>query len=135
MPRSRSAPDISTLPRREREVLELLLKNGKATAVEITEQLPESPTNSAIRGTLRHLEEKGFVSREWSGPRQVWFPVTDVAKVRKSALSGLLETFFNSSRELALEAMLGIDEKSLTSEDLDRMAALIDEARSKRRRK
>lgn len=131
----RGSPDISVLPRREREVLELLLKKGKAAANEIIDELPDAPTNSAIRGTLRHLEQKGFVSREWSGPRQLWFPITDVAKARQSALKGLLQTFFNSSREQALEAMLGIDDKSLTASDLDRMAKMIDAARAKRRRK
>ena len=135
MPKSARKPNLADLPRREREVMEVLIRTAGATAAEILGELDDPPTNSAIRGTLRHLAEKGFVVHEWSGPQYVWKPVPGVSAARKPALSHVIKTFFNNSRVLALEAMLGSDANDLTDADLDRMAEVIASARATKKKR
>ena len=42
--------------RRERQVLEIVMRRGTATAREIEEDMPDAPTYSAVRSILRLLQ-------------------------------------------------------------------------------
>jgi predicted transcriptional regulator len=77
---------------------------------------------------LRLLEEKGYVSHEWDGPRYVYLP-GDPARLRRDAVRHFVETFFNDSTESAVVAVLGRTGKSLTRDELDRLGALIEQAK------
>jgi predicted transcriptional regulator len=81
---------------------------------------------------LRLLEEKGFVAHDWDGPRHTYRPTADPAQAQKSAARHLLQTFFNNSMESAVAAMLGVADRSLTSDELDRMSQLIEQARRRK---
>jgi BlaI family penicillinase repressor len=126
------ANPLGDLGRRERQIMDVLYQLGQATAEQVREALPDAPTNSAVRGMLRLLEEKGFVTHDWDGPRHTYRPTADPAQVQKSAARHLLETFFNNSMESAVAAMLGVADRQLTTEELDRMSRLIDQARRKK---
>ena len=126
------ANPLGDLGRRERQIMDILYKLGQATAEQVREALPDAPTNSAVRGMLRLLEEKGFVTHDWDGPRHTYRPTADPAQVQKSAARHLLQTFFNNSMESAVAAMLGVADRSLTAEELDRLSSLIDQARRKK---
>jgi predicted transcriptional regulator len=78
---------------------------------------------------LRLLEDKGYVRHEWDGPRYVFLPTADPAQLQRVAVRHLVETFFNDSTESAVVALLGANEKSLTSDQLDRLAKLIAQAK------
>lgn len=126
------ANPLGDLGRRERQIMDVLYKLGQATAEQVREALPDAPSNSAVRGMLRLLEEKGFVTHDWDGPRHTYRPTADPAQVQKSAARHLLQTFFNNSMESAVAAMLGVADRSLTAEELDRLSSLIEQARRKK---
>jgi len=126
------ANPLGDLGRRERQIMDVLYQQGRATAEEVREALPDPPGNSAVRGMLRLLEAKGYVTHDWDGPRHAYRPTADAAHVQKSAARHLLQTFFNNSMESAVAAMLGAADRSLTTDELDRLSQLIDQARRKK---
>lgn len=126
------AHPLGDLGRRERQIMDVLYQHGQATAAQVREALPDPPSYSAVRGMLRLLEEKGFVTHDWDGPRHAYRPTADAAMVQKSAAKHLLKTFFNNSMESAVAAMLGVADRQLTTEELDRLSDLIDDARKKK---
>src|SRR5919106_5487774 len=94
------------LSRRERQIVDILSAQGRATAAEVQAALPEPPSYSAVRAMLRILEEKGHVRHEQDGPRYIFRPTVARDNAKKSALHHLLRTFFDGSREQAISALL-----------------------------
>jgi BlaI family penicillinase repressor len=125
--------DLGKLGRRERQIMDVIVRRGRATAADVLGELPDPPTYSAVRGMLRLLEEKGFLRHEWEGPRYVYLPTADPEQIRNSAVRHLLHTFFSNSMESAVAAMLGAAEKPPTDEELKRMSKLIEAQRKKGR--
>ena len=134
-PRRPSSNSLSDLGRRERQIMDVLFRRGRATAAEVLDELHDPPSYSAVRGMLRFLENKGYVRHEWEGPRHVYRAAGDPDKVKRSAVEHLLQTFFNNSMESAVAAMLGAAGKPPSNEELDRLARLIEQARRKGGRK
>ncbi len=118
----------ANLSRRERQIMDVLYRRGRATAAEVQQEIPDAPGYSAVRAMLRVLEEKGQIHHEEEAQRYVFIPVTSRASAAKSAVSHLIRTFFDGSTERAVTALL--DEK-LTSEELERMSKLIESAKKK----
>ena len=125
--------DLGKLGRRERQIMDVIVRCGRATAAEVLDALPDPPSYSAVRGMLRLLEDKGFLRHEWEGPRYVYIPTADPDHIRNSAVRHLLHTFFSNSMESAVAAMLGAAEKPPTDEELKRMSKLIEAQRKKGR--
>ena len=94
---------LSGLSRRERQIMDILYRLGRATANDVLGELPGAPSHSTVRTQLRVLESKGHVRHEEQGLRYVYFPTTSRQAARKSALKHLVETFFEEIR-LALES-------------------------------
>ena len=107
--------------------MDVLFARGKASAAEVQQALPDPPSYSAVRALLRILEEKGHVRHEEDGPRYVFAPRLDKEKAQQSAVRHLVQTFFDGSAEQAMAALL--DTRTLSDDELNRMAHLIDEAR------
>jgi predicted transcriptional regulator len=122
-----SRPAQHSLSRRERQIMDVLFTRGKASAAEVQQALPDPPSYSAVRALLRILEEKGHVRHEEDGPRYVFAPRLDKEKAQQSAVRHLVQTFFDGSAEQAMAALL--DTRTLSHEELVRMALLIEEAR------
>jgi BlaI family transcriptional regulator, penicillinase repressor len=122
---------LEKLGSRERQIMDIIYRRGRATAAEVLEDLPDSPSNSAVRGMLRLLEEKGHLRHEYDGPRYIYIPTADTERIGKSAMRHLVQTFFDNSASTAVAAMLGMYETRLRDEDLDRLEALIAEARKR----
>jgi predicted transcriptional regulator len=121
---------LGHLGRRERQIMDVIFRRGRATVAEVLADLPDPPSYSAVRGMLALLEEKGHVTHEQDGPRYVYLPLADVDVVRRTALSDVVETFFQGSMEATVAALLG-DAKTPPSEaELDRLAQLIEDARA-----
>src|ERR687895_1469356 len=89
--------DHGALTRRERQIMDILYRRGRATANEVLEDLPGSPHYSTVRTQLRVLEEKGHVTHEEDGVRYVYMPALPRRAARKSALRHLVDTFFDGS--------------------------------------
>ena len=120
------------LSRREREMMNIIFRNGKATANEVMEEMPEAPSYSAVRATLRVLEQKGHVRHQHDGTRYVYIPTVTREKAGVSALDQLLATFFDGSAANVVATLLERKEK-LTSDELDRLSLLITDARKEGR--
>src|SRR5262245_35938495 len=117
------------LSRRERQIMDILYRRGRASAAEVMDDLPGEPSYSTVRTQLRVLEEKGHVRHEEQGLRYVYLPAVPRHAARKSALRHLVETFFDGSTEKAVAALLGGDGSRLSDAELDRLAALIVKAK------
>lgn len=120
---------MNTLSRRERQILDILYARERATAAEILESLPDPPSYSATRALLRVLEQKGHVRHEEDGPRYVFFPRVSRDRARVTALRHVLKTFFDGSAVAAATALVDGSASKLSTEDLDRLEALIERAR------
>lgn len=121
---------ISSLPRREREIFEILCSAGEATAAEVRRQMADAPSHSAVRTLLARLEAKGLVRHRADDQAYVYRSVPQPSKVRESALQQLVKTFFDGSAVSAATALLGIS-KTLKPEDLDALQRAIDEAKER----
>ena len=117
----------SELSRRERQIMDIVYRRGKATAADVLDDLPDPPTYSAVRAALRLLEEKGLLMHEMDGKRFVYLPTTPRTQARTTALRHLLKTFFNGSPEQVVNAL--IEDSQPSPDELDRLAKLIEQAR------
>jgi predicted transcriptional regulator len=119
----------TALSRRERQIMDILFKRGRATAAEVMESLPGAPGYSTVRTQLRVLEDKGHVRHEDDGVRFVYMPAVPRSAARKSALRHLVDTFFDGSAEKVVAALLGGDGSRLSAEEIERLYELIAKAR------
>jgi predicted transcriptional regulator len=119
----------ATLSRRERQIMDVLYRRGRATAAEVMQDLTGDPHSSTVRTQLRVLEDKGHVRHEEEGLRYVYIPAVPRHAARKSALRHLVDTFFDGSTEKAVAALLGREGSRLSDDELDRIAELIAKSR------
>ena len=92
------SPDATPqLSRRERQIMDVVYTQGRATVAEVRAQLADAPSYSAVRALLRILEEKGHLRHEQEGNRYVFVPTVPPERASKSALRHVLETFFDGS--------------------------------------
>jgi BlaI family transcriptional regulator, penicillinase repressor len=121
------------LSRRERQIMDVIYQQGRATAVEVMENMPNAPSYSAVRAMLRLLEDKGLVRHEQDGPRYVYLPTLSRDKARQSAMKQLLQTFFDDSAEQAVAALIDMSRAKMSDAELDRLSRLIQDARKEGR--
>ena len=121
------------LSRRERQIMDVIYQQGRATAAEVMENMPNPPSYSAVRAMLRLLEEKGYVLHEQDGPRYVYSPTLSRDKARQSAMKQMLQTFFDNSTEEAVAALIDMTRSKMTQDELDRLSLLIENARKEGR--
>jgi predicted transcriptional regulator len=119
-----------SLSRRERQIMDVLIARGRASATEIQAAIPDPPGYSAVRATLRIMEEKGHIRHEQQGASYVYLPRIAPERAKRSALRHMLDTLFSGSPEQVMAALL--DSKPSTDE-LDRIAEMIEAARRKGR--
>ena len=117
------------LARRERQIMDILYRRGRATVGEVMADLSGTPSYSTVRTQLRVLEEKGHVRHEEQGLRYVYERAVPRGEARRSALRHLIDTFFDGSAEQTMAALLGGERKRLSDAELRRIADLIARAR------
>jgi BlaI family transcriptional regulator, penicillinase repressor len=113
------------LGRRERQIVEILYRLGKASVAEVLAELPDPPSYSAVRGMLTLLKDKGYVRHKRDGMRYIYTPAVAPAKARQSALRQLVSIFFEGSPAAAAAALLEMSGEGLTAEERDQLSALI----------
>jgi predicted transcriptional regulator len=123
------------LSRREREIMDIIHRLGRATVNNVMSELSGEPTYSTVRAQLRVLEDKGHLRHEAQHLRYVYLPAASPQKVRRSAVKHLVETFFDGSPEKVVEALVGRDGPGVSDEALDRIAELVERARREGQRK
>jgi BlaI family transcriptional regulator, penicillinase repressor len=119
----------SALSRRERQIMDIIYRHGRATANDVIAELPGERHSSTVRTQLRVLEEKGHLRHEEQGPRFVYIPVVPRHAVRQGALRHLIETFFEGSAEKMLTTLLGSGGPKLEDSELERLSNLIEKAK------
>ncbi|MDX1547457.1 MAG: BlaI/MecI/CopY family transcriptional regulator [Rhodothermales bacterium] len=121
-------PSPHQLSRRERQIMDILYRQGEASAAEVLDDLPDPPSYSAVRAHLRILEEKGHVEHRQEGPRYIYFPAEPIERAKQSALRHMVSTFFSGSVSQAVAALLDLGGDALSEEELTRLSRLIDQA-------
>jgi predicted transcriptional regulator len=118
---------IDSLPRREREIFELLCSAGEATAAEIRNAMQDPPSYSAVRTLLARLEARGVIKHRVADQTYVYKSVPQPAKIRESALKSMVRTFFDGSAASAATALLGLTRK-LSADEAEALLKAIREA-------
>jgi BlaI family transcriptional regulator, penicillinase repressor len=125
--------ELTGLSRRERQIMDFLFQRGKASVGEVMDGIPDPPGYSAVRATLRTLEQKGRVSHEEDGRAYVYRPTLRRDAARKSALTHLVKTFFDNSAEQTLAALLELRGPRLSGAELERVSRLVENAKKEGR--
>ena len=124
---AKHAPD--QLSRRERQIMEIIYRLGRASVTEVLENLADPPSYSAVRALLRILEEKGHLKHEQDGRRYLYSPVVSREKARGSALRGLLDNFFGGSHSKLMAALLDDPDEKPSEQELELIDRMIRRAR------
>jgi len=120
---------ISPLSRRERQIMDIIYRLGRATVGEVMERLTGEPAYSTVRAQLRVLEDKGHLRHEEQGLRYVYLASVPRHMVRQSALKHLVDTFFEGSAGKAVAALLGKEGFKISDDELERISELIEKAK------
>lgn len=125
--------DLPPLSRREREIMDVLYRCGQATARTVLRELDDAPSYSAVRATLRVLEDKGHVAHRRRGRSYLYEPAVARSSARNAAVERLVDVFFGGSTADAILTL--IDERStdLSEAEIARIETLIEQARSEGR--
>ena len=121
--------ELTGLSRRERQIMDFLFQRGKASVGEVMEGITDAPSYSAVRATLKTLENKGRVIHEEEGRAYIYRPTVRREAARRSALAHVLKTFFDNSAEQAVAALLELRGPKLSDAELKRVARLVDDAK------
>lgn len=124
---AKRTPD--TFSRRERQIMDVLYARGEASASEVQAAIADAPSYSAVRALLRILVEKGHVKHRLEGKKYFYAPQQPKVRAAKSAMQKVLQTFYHGSTVQAVAALLDLNDKDLTDDELEQLSALIDEAR------
>jgi|SRR5579859_2906496 len=122
-----------SLTRREREIMDILHRRGRATAHEVLADLADPPSYSAVRALLRLLEERGHARHTQEGQQYVYRPAVGASDARRSALAHVVKTFFAGSVEQTVTALVESSRTKLSHDELDRLSYLIERAKKEGR--
>jgi predicted transcriptional regulator len=125
---ARQTKALPAVSRRERQILDVLYTLERGTASEVLEQLPDPPSYSAVRATLRILEDKGHVRHIEEGNKYIYVPTIPREHARMSALRHLVQTFFNGSVSQAVSALVDHGGQ-LSKEELAELSDLVERAK------
>ena len=129
---SEGKPD-QDLTRRERQIMDALYRLGKASAADVRDSLANPPSYTAVRTHLTLLQDKGLVRFESDGTRYIYEPVVPREETARTVIKGVLQTFFENSVEKAVATLIEQDDEPLSHAQLDRLAAMIEQARKEGR--
>ena len=116
---------LNDLSRIERQIIEIVYFKGSASVGDVSEQMPDAPSYSAVRAFMRILEEKGHLKHIKVGVKYIYSPTRPRRNTRISALKTVFQTFFDSSVENTLAALLDISDSKLSEEDFEKLSKLI----------
>jgi len=117
------------LGRRERQIMDVVYKLGRASVAQVQSELPDPPSYSAVRAMLGFLEDKGYLKHEQDGLKYIYAPTTDRNKARTSALQHLVKTFFAGSVADAAAALVDLPDSGLSPTEREQLVHAIEQAR------
>jgi BlaI family penicillinase repressor len=124
-------PKVTTvdLTRRESQIMEILYRRRQATVEEIRSELPDAPSPSSVRKLVDIMIDRGLLTREYDGPRYMYFPAVKPEDARRSALKQLVRTFFDNSPGSAIASLLDMTSTPLSAADYRRLSSLLKRVR------
>lgn len=117
------------LSKREKQIMDVVYRLGKATVAEVKEQLEDAPSYTSTRVQMHMLEDKGLLRHEKDGPRYVYFPSVSAEKARKTELNHVVKTFFQGSLKEAMADLIDIHQKEMGEDEWQEIYHMIDDAR------
>ena len=127
--------DPAKLSKRERQIMDVIYRLGKAKVSQVLEGMDSPPSRTAVRTLIGILETKGHLQHTKQGREYVYAPTRPRKAAGRSMLRSVVGTFFDGSVEQALAAHFTDPKTKLTEDELDRIATLITEAKNKKGRK
>ena len=121
------------LGRRERQILDVVYRLGRASVAQVRSHLPDPLSYSTVRAMMGLLEGKGCLRHEAEGLRYIYFPTIDARQARKSALRHVVKTFFGGSIEQAVATLLQMRDTKMSARDRERLRQLIRRAKQEGR--
>jgi predicted transcriptional regulator len=116
------------LGRRERQIIDVVYRLGRASVSEVRAELPDPPSYSAVRGMLNLLEEKGHLKHVSEGLRYVYLPVVAAEDASRSAMAHVVRTFFAGSAAGAATALFELPDRKWTKDELEQLNQLVKKA-------
>jgi predicted transcriptional regulator len=92
-------------------------------------KLSDPPSYSSVRTMIRSLEAKGLLRHRQDGSRHIYRPARSREAAMRSALRHVMQTFFAGSAASVVEAILHPSVARLTSDEIERLERLIQQAR------
>ncbi len=117
------------MSRRQRQIMDILYRQGESSAEDIREKLPDPPSNSAVRAMLSTLKQKEFIRSREENFRYVYSPAIEKGAAQQTALDRLVNTFFGGSTAAAVNALLGMQSEGMSEEELNDLKTIIDNAK------
>ncbi len=117
------------LSRRERQIMDIVYRRGRASVADVLNDLEDPPSYSAVRTMMRILEEKRHLRHDKEGARYIYTPIHPRQNAGESALKQVFQTFFDNSIEKTIAALLNVSDRALSDGESDRLAALIEQAK------
>lgn len=110
----------------ELRIMDVLWDRGRATVADVVGGIagPRRPAYNTVLTMLGILEEKGYVRHEKAGRAFTYVPLVDRTAARRTALSSLLQRFFDGSPELLIANLLQHD--AIGEAELARVRVLLD---------
>ena len=121
------------LTRREEEIMDIILKKGKASVADIMANLKDSPTSGAVRRLLNILYAKGAVEYRHEGASKVYRSKIKRDAAGEKALKRVVETFFSGSAAHTMAALFNNSDIDLSSDEKQVLKNLIEKAKEKGR--
>jgi predicted transcriptional regulator len=126
-------PNPLDVGRRERQIIQIVYRLGRASVADVLQELPDPPSYSAVRAMLGKLTAKGHLTQEEDGPRYIYIPAVPAERARRTALRQLVDTFFAGSVDQAVVALAKLEDAKLDDAGLDALAKRIRTARQEGR--
>ena len=105
--------------------MEVVYRKKSASVREVLDEIPDPPTYSSVRALLRILESKGFLRHRKNGKKYIYTPTIPRKRAIQTSIKHLLQMYFNNSIEEAVGALIEVNHKALTDEELDKQLMLI----------
>jgi predicted transcriptional regulator len=125
------SPDGKSLSRREREIMDIIYQLGEVSVGDVADRMAEAPSYDSVRVLLYILTQKGHLTHRKDGRRYIYSPTVSHSRAVRSAMRGLMNTFFSGSPSKAILAMLDMSSNKLSKADLDRIADMIEKGKKR----
>ena len=124
---------LRELGRRERQIVEAVVKLGEASVSQVLGEIPDPPTYTTVRTMLQLLAKKDVLQFRNDGKRYLYKMKAGTHSVRTAAVKNLLSTFFPGNASTAIATILDLVGDRLDADEIDEIQQKIDQARKENR--